>query len=85
MLAGIAEGDPAVARDIRRRVMNTLCCVGSFVAFAEAVERADAPAGRLVVAFGGPRDSRLTIYLAESSKRVPAIAAVNAIGFQYSR
>jgi hypothetical protein len=49
------------------------------------VERADAPAGRLVVAFGGPRDSRLTIYLAESSKRVPAIAAVNAIGFQYSR
>jgi hypothetical protein len=24
MLAGIAGGDPAVARDIRRRVMNTL-------------------------------------------------------------
>jgi hypothetical protein len=24
MLAGIADGDPAVARDIRRRVMNTL-------------------------------------------------------------
>ena len=44
----ILDGDPAVARDIRRRVMNTL-------------------------------------YSAELSKRVPAIAAVNAIGSQYSR
>src|SRR6266853_1850762 len=85
MVAGIADGDPAVARDIRRRVMNRLRCVVRSSRSSEAVEGADAPAGRLMVASGGPRDSRLTIYSAELSKRVPAIAAVNAIGFQYSR
>jgi hypothetical protein len=56
MRAGIADGDSAVARDIRRRVMNTLRCVVRSSRSSEAVEPADAPAGRLVVASGGPRD-----------------------------
>jgi hypothetical protein len=57
MLAGIAGGDPAVARDIRRRVMNTLrYVVRSFVAFVLDRGTCDAPAGRLVVASSGPRE-----------------------------
>jgi hypothetical protein len=58
-----------------RGVCDGKLCVEATLAIAPLV-RVD------VVAESKAADSRLTIYLAESSKRVPAIAAVNAIGFQ---